>query len=100
MPFLVIMGSPSRNMNTVMPRVNFFLCGCSVLGQLSTSPVMRLSTPQNWESMPRVSSMMKKRKAQSGEGAMVSTTSGYTRKASPGPDLTTSPTSTPLECAM
>ena len=37
-------------------------------------PVMRDSTPQNCESMPRVSSMMKKRKAHSGDGAICSTT--------------------------
>ena len=57
----VIMGSPRRHMKIVMKRVNFFLCGPRVSGQLSTRPVMSDSTPQNWLSIPRVSSITKKR---------------------------------------
>ena len=72
----VIMGSPSKHMNTVMPRVNFFLWGLSSSGQLSTKPVIRDSTLENCVSRPRFSSMMKNRKAQKGEGAIARTTSG------------------------
>ena len=67
---------------------------------MSTNPVISDSTPQNWESIPKHRSMTKKMKAQNGEGEIVRTTSAYTRKARPGPDLTTSPTSTPFWWAM
>ena len=56
-------------MKTVRARVKFFLLGLS-LSQLSTKPVIRDSTLENCVSRPRFRSIMTKRKAQKGEGAI------------------------------
>ena len=81
----MIIGIPRMSINMHMTAVNWSLRGLRYLGQLSTKPTIRDSRMQNWESKPRASSMRKKQMDQRAEGASCSTTSGYTKKARPGP---------------
>lgn len=81
----MIIGIPRMSMKTHMTAVNWRRLGLRYLGQLSTSPTIRDSRMQNWESNPRARSMRKKQMDQRAEGASCRTTSGYTRKARPGP---------------
>ena len=48
------MGSPAQKLRTQTRTANFFLCGLSRRGQLSTSPVTRASTLQNSLSTPNI----------------------------------------------
>ena len=109
-------------MNMDITAVNATLLGLRYSGQLSTSPTIKDSKMQNWESKPKESkdnfitwtevqrrdvyiickehsprarNIIIKRTDQKTLGVSWRTTSGKTMKAKPGPDLTTSPISTP-----
>ena len=67
------MGKPRINMKMTIPKVNLARIGL-ILGQLSTSAVIKDSTTQNWESIPRIKSMKKNNRAHKSEGANLPTT--------------------------
>ena len=69
----VIIGVPRRNIKMTIPKVNLARTGL-ILGQLSTKAVIKDSTQQNWESMPRMKSMKKNNRAHKSEGANLPTT--------------------------
>ena len=67
------MGKPRINMKMTIPKVNLARIGL-ILGQLSTRAVIKDSTTQNWESIPRMKSMKKNNRAHKSEGASLPTT--------------------------
>ena len=74
------MGRPRINMITHMMAVKRKRLGRKNSGQLSTTPVMKDSTQQNMESMPKVKIMRKKSRAHSGDGVSCKTTCNEIKK--------------------
>ena len=75
------MGKPRINMKMTIPKVNLARIGL-ILGQLSTRAVIKDSTTQNWESIPRMKSMKKNNRAHKSVGASLPTTFERNREKS------------------
>ena len=93
-------GIPNKKQRTHRKAINSSFRFLSTRGYSSTRPVTTASNIANWVSRPNVSNMKKNITAQNGEIGIWAIPSGYTTKASPGPDVATSLTSLPETWAM